>query len=174
MVRGVGRSGAYRSGAIHSHGDHNPRQPVLPVPGIAWDTNPIRFGSRPNTDPVEGDTPLRHVARGPSAVGVGDQDQLRRAEIAGPARKLPRLRFGPRFTHVGLIKPRWQHAVPRGGPEMGPERTQGRAGPTGPHSPIPNPAPPGPHAPFLGPLRAHVLPFASLPTWQQGLQARTR
>ena len=57
--------------------------------------SPSPRGLQPDNDPAPGHTPLRHVARCPATIAAGDQDQLRRAQIPGPAQQLPGLRAGP-------------------------------------------------------------------------------
>ena len=72
---------------------------------------------------------------------------------------------------MGLAQPGRHHAVPRGGPEVGPDRPQGRAGPAGPHCPLPNPAPRRRQIAIVVPVRARVRPVEGPLTWQRGVPA---
>jgi len=76
VVRGSGRRGVDRRGAIPQQRDPNLGN-LVRVSGGARDPkqDPNRIQLRRVTDPAPRDYALRDLARGSATIGVGDQDQ---------------------------------------------------------------------------------------------------
>lgn len=114
MVLGFGSGRLNRRLARHLGADWKLQQ-LLPLPSLGR-KRPRGEGLFAHVDPAEGYTPLRHDPRSPAAIGFGDQNHVRCAQIFGTPFQLSRLRTRPRLAHVGIPQSRWHHPIPRGGP----------------------------------------------------------
>lgn len=121
-------------------------------------------------DPAPSHSSLRHVAPDPAAIARRDR-RLLRGPQGSRAVQLPRVRSRLRLANVGVVQSTWHDAVPGGGPQVGPDRPQGRAASPGADGALPHaPQGSGP-SPILVPIRTVVFSVRGGPAWQRAVQA---
>ncbi|GFS33881.1 hypothetical protein Acr_00g0031060 [Actinidia rufa] len=129
----------------------------------------VQIRTPDRADPTPINHPLRHVSRGPAAIVRRDQRVLRSPSIACPL-QLPHIRPRPRFAHVGLPQSTWHYALPRGGPQVVPDRPEGGTGSPSSQREVPDPALRGGPSSRIVPVRTRVFSKQILSPWQREVQ----